>query len=127
MDLNGFEKINDTNGHDTGDAVLKKFAKRVSGCLRENDTMARLGGDEFVVLAEGVRVLEHARILAGKIVAALDLPLPGSAIMHDVNQHRYQHLRFSGEYRTIPQRSRHQGASNSSAIAAFVEETPLIN
>ena len=132
MDLNGFKKINDTNGHDTGDAVLKEFAKRVSGCLRENDTMARLGGDEFVVLAEGVRVLEHARILAGKIVTALDLPLPGSAIMmstsigisiYDPPANAEQFLKEAD----IAMYKAKQGASNSSAIAAFVEETPLIN
>lgn len=126
MDLNGFKTINDTNGHDTGDEVLKEFAKRVSGCLRENDTMARLGGDEFVVLAEGVRVLEHAQVLARKIVTTLDQPLPGSTIMmstsigisiYDSAANAEQFLK---EADTAMYKAK-QGASSNSAIAAFVE------
>ncbi|PXX37202.1 diguanylate cyclase domain-containing protein [Undibacterium pigrum] len=126
MDLNGFKTINDTNGHDTGDEVLKEFAKRVSGCLRGNDTMARLGGDEFVVLAEGVRVLEHAQVLARKIVTTLDQPLPGSTIMmstsigisiYDSAANAEQFLK---EADTAMYKAK-QGASSNSAIAAFVE------
>ena len=81
MDLNGFKQINDTHGHEVGDKVLKEFANRVASCLRETDTVARLGGDEFVVLAEGIQVVEQAEVLAQKIVATLDLPLPGTTIL----------------------------------------------
>ena len=126
MDLNGFKKINDTNGHDTGDQVLKEFAKRVSGCLRENDTMARLGGDEFVVLAEGVRVLEHAQILARKIVTTLEAPVPGSAIMMStsIGISIYDSLANAEQFlkeADIAMYKAKQGASSRSAIAAFAE------
>jgi len=80
MDLNRFKQINDTFGHDVGDHVLKEFAFRVSGCLRETDTVARLGGDEFVVLAEGISEVEHVLSLARKIVATLKAPVSGTSI-----------------------------------------------
>jgi len=76
MDMNGFKQINDRYGHDVGDLVLQEFAKRLSSCLREADTVGRLGGDEFVVLAEGIDSPEHAYGLADKIVEALKPPMP---------------------------------------------------
>lgn len=80
MDLNGFKGINDTHGHDVGDQVLKEFARRLTGCVRQSDLVARLGGDEFVVLAEGIHSVSHAQTLAQKIVDSLALPVPGTAI-----------------------------------------------
>ena len=50
MDLNGFKQLNDTYGHQTGDAVLKVFSKAVANTLRGSDLLVRLGGDEFVAM-----------------------------------------------------------------------------
>ena len=50
MDLNGFKKINDTLGHEAGDAVLTAVAERLLSSVRESDTVARLSGDEFVLV-----------------------------------------------------------------------------
>ena len=51
VDLDFFKNINDTHGHDAGDAVLKEVALVLDRCVRETDILARIGGEEFCVLA----------------------------------------------------------------------------
>jgi diguanylate cyclase (GGDEF)-like protein len=53
LDLDLFEQVNDTHGHETGDALLRAVAAHLKACVRAADTQARLGGDEFVVLLTG--------------------------------------------------------------------------
>ncbi|QSA96582.1 diguanylate cyclase [Methylococcus sp. EFPC2] len=53
LDLDHFKQVNDTHGHEGGDAVLKHFAAVLSRDLRESDIAGRLGGEEFVVLLTG--------------------------------------------------------------------------
>jgi diguanylate cyclase (GGDEF)-like protein/PAS domain S-box-containing protein len=54
LDLDGFKIVNDVNGHDAGDFVLKETAARFKACLRQSDTLARIGGDEFLIILEGL-------------------------------------------------------------------------
>lgn len=52
IDLDHFKLLNDTQGHEIGDQLLKLIAGRLKQCIREEETLARLGGDEFVVLLD---------------------------------------------------------------------------
>ncbi|MGQ0751355.1 MAG: diguanylate cyclase domain-containing protein [Betaproteobacteria bacterium] len=71
VDIDRFKNINDTLGHDMGDALLKAFAHRLAGCMRESDTVARIGGDEFTLVVEELTRREIAANLAQKILAAM--------------------------------------------------------
>lgn len=76
LDLDRFKPLNDTYGHGVGDQLLAAVARRLSGCLREMDTVARFGGDEFVVMLGELdtdRALSatQAALVAEKIRAAL--------------------------------------------------------
>jgi len=70
LDVDHFKKINDTYGHDAGDAVLKAFANVLRSSVRHSDICARMGGEEFVVLLPNTN-LEGARILAERIRRAV--------------------------------------------------------
>jgi diguanylate cyclase (GGDEF)-like protein len=74
IDLDGFKQVNDERGHSAGDGVLIEVAARLHTCLRASDTIARLGGDEFAVLAELLTAPDHADVVAGRIVQALQAP-----------------------------------------------------
>jgi diguanylate cyclase (GGDEF)-like protein/PAS domain S-box-containing protein len=74
IDLDGFKAINDTLGHDAGDALLKGAAERLLKSVREADTVARLGGDEFTVIMPLLDSLEGAARVAARILAALTRP-----------------------------------------------------
>lgn len=71
IDLDGFKAINDTAGHDTGDAALKDVARCVQNCLRASDPVARIGGDEFAVLVSNLLDPEDAYRLAKKLIEAI--------------------------------------------------------
>jgi two-component system cell cycle response regulator len=53
LDIDHFKRINDTYGHDAGDAVLKRFTELVQRQLRTSDAFFRLGGEEFVAVLPG--------------------------------------------------------------------------
>jgi diguanylate cyclase (GGDEF)-like protein len=74
VDLDDFKPINDTYGHEAGDAVLKAAADRLRGSLRAADTAARLGGDEFAVLLVDIAE-EHIGVVADRIIGNLLKPL----------------------------------------------------
>jgi diguanylate cyclase (GGDEF)-like protein/PAS domain S-box-containing protein len=68
IDLDGFKQVNDTLGHEAGDALLRDVGNRLKSHLRQNDIVARLGGDEFLVLIEDVSEPQQATKVAEKIL-----------------------------------------------------------
>jgi diguanylate cyclase (GGDEF)-like protein/PAS domain S-box-containing protein len=75
LDLDGFKAINDTFGHEAGDALLTGMASRIRHVLREADTVARLGGDEFCILLEGLGDALASEAIAAKVLDALRTPV----------------------------------------------------
>ena len=68
FDLDGFKVINDTLGHNQGDALLKEVAQRVRGRLRNTDMLARLGGDEFIIILENTHLPKDAALVASTLL-----------------------------------------------------------
>ncbi|MEO7744582.1 MAG: EAL domain-containing protein, partial [Usitatibacter sp.] len=75
IDLDNFKNINDTLGHDVGDELLRQVARRLSECVRLEDTIARHGGDEFIVLLDSLEDGRGASVVAQKVLNALRQPL----------------------------------------------------
>lgn len=74
VDIDDFKRINDTAGHDAGDAVLRAIADRIRSCVRACDTVSRLGGDEFVLVVEDADRAGATKV-ADKIRAAIADPV----------------------------------------------------
>lgn len=74
IDVDGFKPVNDSYGHGVGDEVLVGVAQRLSGLLRNTDTLARIGGDEFVLLLEDLGDLADAIKVANRGLAAMARP-----------------------------------------------------
>jgi diguanylate cyclase (GGDEF)-like protein/PAS domain S-box-containing protein len=76
VDLDGFKMINDTHGHNAGDAVLREVAKRLLSCVRKTDTVARVGGDEFLLVITAFQNNDLAASIAKKIINILAQSIP---------------------------------------------------
>jgi diguanylate cyclase (GGDEF)-like protein/PAS domain S-box-containing protein len=74
LDLDDFKRVNDTLGHDTGDALLRTFAARLREATRWDDCVARLGGDEFAIILRGVRNPEQLKTAVQAIFEKLKEP-----------------------------------------------------
>jgi len=75
IDLDGFKTVNDTMGHDAGDALLVAASARLRGAVREHDYVARLGGDEFAVLLPGARDEALIDRICTRIIASFAAPV----------------------------------------------------
>ncbi len=74
IDLDDFKTVNDSLGHQAGDAVLLEVARRLSETIRPTDTVARFGGDEFAVLLDGVAGSDEAAMIADRLLSDLEAP-----------------------------------------------------
>lgn len=79
LDLNDFKRINDTFGHQAGDALLRGVSQRLRHSLRPYDQLARLGGDEFTILIDSLESAEDAALIAENLLEHLLPP-------HQINQ-----------------------------------------
>jgi diguanylate cyclase (GGDEF)-like protein len=75
IDLDNFKSINDTYGHKAGDLVLQQLTKRITGVIREEDTLARIGGDEFALIVADRKERSAIETIAQKITETAALPL----------------------------------------------------
>jgi len=75
LDLDGFKPVNDENGHDIGDEVLKVVAGRLRGLVRDEDLAARIGGDEFVLLLADAGSGFDGFAVARRAEHALSMPM----------------------------------------------------
>lgn len=82
IDLVDFKHINDTYGHDLGDAVLQTISERLKDNTREDDTVCRLGGDEFLYLLAEYENEQSVAHVAEKIASAIEVPCtyPGATL-----------------------------------------------
>ncbi|TFH88725.1 EAL domain-containing protein [Billgrantia azerbaijanica] len=88
IDLDHFKTVNDTRGHQQGDALLREVAQRLEPLVGRGDTLARLGGDEFMVLltrlgGDALRAARVAERVAEKLLAEL-------AREHAIDDQRFQ-------------------------------------
>lgn len=74
FDLDHFNQINDTMGHQTGNLLLKAVSERFRTCVRPGDTIARLGGDEFVMVLADLARVEDVSKIAQKVIEAFSKP-----------------------------------------------------
>ncbi|WP_323002537.1 putative bifunctional diguanylate cyclase/phosphodiesterase [Denitromonas sp.] len=81
LDLDRFKNVNDSLGHQAGDALLKAVSGRFQHCVREQDTVARMGGDEFIVVLPELESRRQAAEVAERIIEALGAPF-------DIKGHR---------------------------------------
>lgn len=70
LDLDNFKQLNDSYGHQFGDAVLRQFGALIKAAIRNTDQAFRIGGDEFVVIVRGE--LDSAAILCERVLAKLN-------------------------------------------------------
>ncbi len=83
IDLDRFKSINDSLGHEMGDALLVDVAHRLQDLTRQSDIVARLGGDEFVVALTGIEAVSDVMVAAGKVLHALCQPYSiGGNVLH---------------------------------------------
>ncbi|WP_410512717.1 EAL domain-containing protein [Paenibacillus sp. BR2-3] len=74
IDIDNFKTVNDSWGHDYGDAILKEIAKRITSAMGDNDLVSRLGGDEFTILLADIGEKGDITAHLSRIQEALSAP-----------------------------------------------------
>jgi hemerythrin len=79
IDADGFKKINDSHGHDAGDAVLRALASQLRDSVRTDDLVCRLGGDEFLILCPGTSLAGALQFAESLRLGVAELRAPAGA------------------------------------------------
>ncbi|AFZ67433.1 putative bifunctional diguanylate cyclase/phosphodiesterase [Deinococcus peraridilitoris] len=74
VDLDRFKLVNDTFGHEVGDALLLEASARIAGCIRPSDLLVRVGGDEFVVVLGPLQDTAAVEVVVQRILSRLTQP-----------------------------------------------------
>lgn len=74
VDLDQFKFVNDSMGHEVGDALLVVMAERLQKCVREVDTVVRLGGDEFVIILTNIHEMSDINISMQRVLESVGQP-----------------------------------------------------
>ncbi|GMA50692.1 hypothetical protein GCM10025857_20490 [Alicyclobacillus contaminans] len=74
LDLDGFKRINDSFGHQTGDLLLRKAAKRIRKAVGHSDAVCRVGGDEFLILLADVKHPGEVERMAKRVLQGFERP-----------------------------------------------------
>lgn len=74
LDLDNFKYINDTHGHQAGDAILRMFVERIDSLLRDSDLLVRIGGDEFLLYLHNIQKDDEANHMMQRIFESLSEP-----------------------------------------------------
>jgi diguanylate cyclase (GGDEF)-like protein/PAS domain S-box-containing protein len=127
VDLDEFQKVNETLGRDNGNALLRAVAQRLTYAVRDSDTVARLGGDEFGILPSGETDVETAAVIAWKVREAFETPFVISGHAVDVRASIGiaffpQHGRATADLLRRADLAMQQAKRNGSGLDVFVAE-----
>ena len=84
LDLDGFKKVNDTEGHEAGDRLLVLVAERLRAAMRPEDIIARLGGDEFAIIAPGSSEEASITAMCQRILTSVAGPVTVDRMEHTI-------------------------------------------
>lgn len=74
IDLDGFKRVNDLNGHATGDALLQEIARRIQSQVRDTDICGRISGDEFIIMLDPVPRRSDVLHIINRVCTELQRP-----------------------------------------------------
>jgi len=107
IDLDRFKEVNDTLGHQSGDELLRAFAVRLAGLVREGDCFARLGGDEFALLLLDLKDERPVVDIGVRIARELETPflLNGLPVETEVSIGTVLYPEHGGDVETLVRRA----------------------